>query len=243
MNQWVGTIVEPELLEVYRPQPWRRFALTGPLAALAIAAMLLSSTMIRPALPKPPPNNAIEAQLVEVVPPQPAGLQGGAAPVPVKTKPVVKPKPEHKAVATHHPKVEAPPIISPSETSEVGGGPSVPTTSGPPSNKEAVGIPGGTGVGSGAGIGNDSSGARAIYAPTPTIPDDMRENVFQAVAIAHFRVAPDGTVEVTLAQPTPNPRLNQILLNTLREWKFFPAMKDGIAINSEFDVRIPITVQ
>ena len=46
---------------------------------------------------------------------------------------------------------------------------------------------------------------------------------------------------MTLAQPTPNPRLNQILLNTLREWKFFPAMKDGIAINSEFDVRIPIT--
>jgi protein TonB len=46
-----------------------------------------------------------------------------------------------------------------------------------------------------------------------------------------------------LEQPTPNPRLNQILLNTLRQWKFFPAMKDGIAINSEFDVRIPITVQ
>jgi protein TonB len=56
-------------------------------------------------------------------------------------------------------------------------------------------------------------------------------------------VWPDGTVEVTLAQPTPNPRLNQILLNTLRQWKFFPAMKDGIAINSEFDVRIPISVQ
>ena len=98
-------------------------------------------------------------------------------------------------------------------------------------------------MGSGAGIGNDASGARAIYAPTPTIPDDLREDVFQAVAIAHFKVGPDGTVEVTLAQPTPNPRLNQILLNTLREWKFFPAMKDGIAINSEFDVRIPISVQ
>ena len=106
-----------------------------------------------------------------------------------------------------------------------------------------MGIAGGAGVGGGAGIGNDASGARAIYAPTPTIPDDMLENVFQAIAVAHFKVSPDGTVEVTLAQPTPNPRLNQILLNTLREWKFFPAMKDGIAINSEFDVRIPVTVQ
>ena len=93
------------------------------------------------------------------------------------------------------------------------------------------------------GLGNDASGARAIYAPTPTIPDDMREDVFQAVAIAHFKVAPDGAVEVALAQPTPNPRLNQILLDVLRQWKFFPAMKDGIAIASEFDVRIPISVQ
>ncbi len=239
MNQWIGPIVEEEM--IYRSQPWQRFALTGPLAVVSIMAMLLGSRFIKPSLPHPPEHNAIEAYLVEVVPPKPAGLQGGPAAALVKPKPVEKSHP--KRVATHHPKVEAPPVISPSETSEVGTGPSVPTTSGPSGKEAAVGIPGGTGVGSGAGIGNDASGARAIYAPTPTIPDELRENVFQAVAIAHFKVGPDGAVEVTLEQPTPNPRLNQILLNTLREWKFFPAMKDGIAINSEFDVRIPITVQ
>jgi len=238
MNQWIGPIIEEE---IYRPQPWRRFALTGPLAVISMVAMLLGSRFIKPSLPHPPEHNAIEAQLVEVVPPKPAGLQGGPAAAPVKPKQPEKPHP--KTVATHHAKVEAPPLISPSETSEVGTGPSVPTTSGGPGKEASVGIPGGTGIGSGAGIGNDASGARAIYAPTPTIPDDLREDIFQAVAIAHFKVGPDGAVEVTLAQPTPNPRLNQILLNTLREWKFFPAMKDGIAINSEFDVRIPISVQ
>ena len=239
MNQWIGPIAEPEL---YRPQPWRRFALTGPLAAMAILAMLAASTMLKPPRPRHLEYNAIEARLVEVLPPQPAGLQGGSAPVPMKAKPAEKP--HHKTTAHPH-KVEAPPpVISPSETSEVGTGPAVPTTSGPASTKEeAVGIPGGSGVGSGAGVGNDASGAHAIYAPTPTIPDDMRENAFSAIAVAHFKVAPDGTVEVTLAQPTPNPRLNQILLATLKEWKFFPAMKDGVAIASEFDVRIPITVQ
>lgn len=238
MNQWIGILAEEE---IYRPQRWQRFALTGPLAVIAIIAMLSGSRFLKPSLPHPPEHNAIEAQLVEVVPRKPAGLQGGAAPVAMKPKTVEKPHP--KQVAAYHPKVEARPVISPSETSEVGTGPSVPTTSGAPGKEASVGIPGGTGMGSGAGIGNDASGARAIYAPTPTIPDDMREDVFQAVAIAHFKVGPDGTVEVTLAQPTPNPRLNQILLNTLREWKFFPAMKDGIAINSEFDVRIPISVQ
>jgi len=239
MNQWIGTVAKLELDEAYRPPSWRRFALTGPLATVTIIAMLLGSRMLKPSLPPPPENNAIEARLVEVIPPpKPAGLQGGEALAPVAPKPAAKPHPRHKEMS---PKVVAPPIISPSETSTVGAGPSVPTTSGP-SNEETVSIPG-SGAGNGAGIGNDATGARALYAPTPTIPDDLRENVFQAVAVAHFKVAPDGTVEVRLAQPTPNPRLNQILLNTLREWKFFPAMKDGIAINSEFDVRIPITVQ
>ena len=105
------------------------------------------------------------------------------------------------------------------------------------------GIGGGTGSGSGAGIGSDSSGARAVYAPTPAIPDDLREDAFSTMAIAQFKVSPDGDVEVTLVKPTPNPRLNQILLDTLKQWKFFPAMKEGIAIASQFEVRIPIAVQ
>jgi protein TonB len=236
MNQWIGLTVEEE---IYRPPQWRRFALTGPLSAIAIMAMLLGSGLIKPALPRARESNAIEARIIELAPPQPAGLQGGA--VPVAPKPAEKP--HRKAPEPRHPKVELAPTISPSETTEEGTGPSVPTTSAPSSKGEAASVSGGAGVGSGAGLGNDASGARAIYAPTPAIPDDMRENPFQAVAIAHFKVAPDGAVEVTLAQPTPNPRLNQILLETLKEWKFFPAMKDGVAISSEFDVRIPITVQ
>jgi periplasmic protein TonB len=234
MNQWIGHVAEEDL---YRPQPWRRFVVTGPLSLLALIAMLMGSRYLKPSLPHPPEHNAIEAQLIELVPPKPAGLQGGPAAAAVKPKTVEKPK----AMAMHHPKVEAPPVIAPSETSAVGTGPSVSTTSGASGNEASVGIPGG--AGSGAGVGNDASGARAIYAPTPIIPDDLREDVFQAVAIAHFKVGPDGSVEVTLAQPTPNPRINQILLNTLREWKFFPAMKDGIAINSDFNLRIPISVQ
>jgi periplasmic protein TonB len=50
-------------------------------------------------------------------------------------------------------------------------------------------------------------------------------------------------VKVTLAKPTADPRLNQILLSTLEQWRFFPAMKGGVAIDSAFDVRIPVSVQ
>lgn len=34
-----------------------------------------------------------------------------------------------------------------------------------------------------------------------------------------------------------------LLLDTLKQWRFFPAVRNGIAINSEFDVRIPIAVR
>ncbi|HSY79414.1 MAG TPA: TonB family protein, partial [Verrucomicrobiae bacterium] len=98
------------------------------------------------------------------------------------------------------------------------------------------------GGGSGA-IGTDTVGARAIYAPTPVIPDDLREDVMQAEAVARFNVSFDGNSEVTLEKPTSSPRLNQVLLDALKQWKFFPAVKNGVAIGSTFEVRIPISVQ
>lgn len=92
-------------------------------------------------------------------------------------------------------------------------------------------------------LGNDSFGARAAYAPLPEIPDDLRNNVFETEAIAHFVVERDGTTEVSLTRPTTSPRLNEVLLETLRQWQFEPAEKNGAAIRSEFDLRIPIAVE
>ena len=92
-------------------------------------------------------------------------------------------------------------------------------------------------------MGSDSAGARAIYAPIPKIPDELREDTFETVAVAHFKVSYEGVVEVSLATPTSSPRLNEILIDTLKRWRFSPAIKNGIAIDSEFEVRIPITVQ
>ncbi len=101
----------------------------------------------------------------------------------------------------------------------------------------------GEGSGGGGGIGTDTVGAHAIYAPTPVIPDDLREDVMQTEAVARFNVSFDGVSEVTLEKPTSSPRLNQVLLETLKQWKFFPAVKNGVAIPSSFEVRIPISVQ
>jgi protein TonB len=104
------------------------------------------------------------------------------------------------------------------------------------------GGPGGSG-GTGGGLGTSNVGARALYAPPPQVPDDLREDMFEAVALAHFQVDDDGHATVTLVKQTSSPRLNGILLAALKEWRFAPAVRNGLKVESEFDVRIPIAVR
>lgn len=84
--------------------------------------------------------------------------------------------------------------------------------------------------------------ARLLSQPMPVLPDDLREQGYQLTAIAHFRIHADGSVEVELVKPTQNPRLNQILLETLHRWRFFPAMENGRPVDSDQDVRVHFSV-
>jgi protein TonB len=232
--------------------PVRRLLFVIP-AAIAIWAILLSAFSLILMRTKAPPAELqpIEARFIEI-PPAVGGLQGngGAAAAPAPAIPHPKPIPVVKPHPVSHVKKAAPlpPVIrstegiaKPSEAPGIGekAGPSTGTAT-------ENGASGGSGTGEetgGGGIGTDTVGAHAIYAPTPVIPDDLREDVMQTEAIARFKVSFDGTSEVTLEKATSSPRLNQVLLDTLKQWKFFPAVKEGVAINSSFEVRIPITVQ
>ncbi|HMC13088.1 MAG TPA: TonB family protein [Gallionellaceae bacterium] len=71
----------------------------------------------------------------------------------------------------------------------------------------------------------------------PVIPDDLLQEAMSAVAKVRFQIAEDGSATIELTKPTQNPRLNRLLLDALRNWKFSPAMKDGKPIASE-EVRV-----
>jgi protein TonB len=236
-------------------EPWRRLVWIAPLSvAIWVGLLLAFALMLKQTAPPLPELKPIEARIVEL--PPTAGLQGGGTAAPHPAAPAVpKPKPRpqvevrRKAIVPVHPHKErispqAPPSFegtrkeAPAEsnagTNSVAKGSSN-NSGGMPEGKERRG--------GASGLGSDSLGARALYAPVPKIPDDLREMAFDAVAVAHFEVSYDGNVKVTLAKATPDPRINQILLGTLRQWRFFPAMKGGVAIDSAFDLRIPITVQ
>jgi len=235
----------PELDDPWRRLPWVT------LAALSLWILLLAgfSLLLERAEPPVQELKPLEARIVEL-PPDVGGLAGGGAAAPAHPATPAKPRVAPAPVTLVHPrkKVEAPPMpVSPNgtattSTAQPAAGPTGAAEGGATSS--GGGSSGGTGNGSGpGGIGSDSIGAHAVYAPVPQIPDDLREDVLQTEAVAHFKVNYDGQVEVNLTTKTSNPRLNKILLDTLQQWRFFPATKNGVAINSEFDLRIPITVQ
>jgi periplasmic protein TonB len=105
------------------------------------------------------------------------------------------------------------------------------------------GVGAGSGTGAGGGFGSGGNGPEPIYSPAPTIPDDMRDEVLEAVAVARFQVSSNGNFVVSLTKPTDFSRLNDVILETLRTWRFHPASRNGVAIDSDAQIRLLITVQ
>ena len=78
----------------------------------------------------------------------------------------------------------------------------------------------------------ENRSAQTIVQPLPVIPDELREDAMNEAATARFHIAEDGSVTVDLIKPTQNPRLNRLLLDSLKHWKFNPAMKEGKPVAS-----------
>lgn len=92
------------------------------------------------------------------------------------------------------------------------------------------------------GTSTGDTAARAIAQPLPELPDDLREQAYRTVATARFTIHADGSVDVELVKATPNPRLNQLLLEVLRKWRFSPAMQAGRPVESKQDIRVHFNV-
>jgi protein TonB len=88
-----------------------------------------------------------------------------------------------------------------------------------------------------------NSPARAMVQPVPLIPEELREAAFNSAALVRFHIAVDGGVEVELVKPTQNPRLNRILLDTLKRWRFSPALRNGQPVASTEEILVRIEVK
>lgn len=231
----------------FEDDPW------GRLPWLTVAAVLLTSASLMGFLrlleepltpmPAPPP---VSVQVVEI----PAAVQTAATP-PAPTAPTrpvsprraepSKPKQEiPRAPVSTDASPEARPSAEPAPAQQVEASspqvarpaPQAPVTTPPPAVASNAGPPGG-----------GQMGARALYKPLPEIPDALRRRNLDVVALARFKVAADGSAQVELIEPTSEPDLNRALLDSLKRWRFFPAMQNGKPVASSVDIRIPVSVK
>ncbi len=221
--------------------PWRRLYWTLP-AALAIWVALVGmlAFFVRSPGERLPEPTPIEAQVIELPPPpihnepQPPTIKRPPPPEPVK------PPTPHAPVQVAVPKMtleQSPPVAEVKPTPIPVTPPPAPALSKPVASTEPE-----RPHTSGAHF-TGTSGAQAIVRPMPLIPDELRQDALNVAALARFHVEADGTVTVELVKPTPNPRLNRLLLDALKSWRFFPAMKDGKPAASIEEIVIKVEIK
>jgi protein TonB len=218
----MSTDVLPWHAQANIDSPWRRLHWTLPLALLicAIAFIWFAYSMKHPGnhAPEPVPINA---ELIELPPPaQPQPPSHQKIIVQTNSKPAIQPTPPVQLAP-------APPVQheQPSDKpAPVAPPPPAPAANNSPAQSE-------------------SQGAQAIIQPRPVIPDELRQEAMNEEGIARFHIAVDGSATVELIKPTQNPRLNRLWLDTLKNWKFFPAMKEGKPVASVADIVIRVQVK
>ncbi len=201
---------------------------------------------VPPRLPPRPP----EPEPRVVAPPPPVAAPPPApGPEPERTPPPRVTLPEEPTAPGSPGPVPGGPLVTgsaphPGPTTPPGSGPIGPAQPpgplGPGTSSRAPAAPG---VPGGVPGGGGSIGARAIYQPLPEIPEALRHREIALVAVARFHVGADGSAQVELITPTSDPELNRVLLETLKRWRFFPAMQQGKPVASTVEIRIPISVR
>ena len=218
----------------YRDDPWQRLPWLVP-AALALSLLsvtgflaLLAGPAYVPSAPAP-----VEMQVIEL-PPTPVVMPPLPEAEPPPPPPVVEPEP------LPLPEVKAEPPPPPPKPRPR---PAKPPPSPPPPQAAAPAAPAPAAPPAAAPPDGGNMGARVLYQPKPEIPEQLRRRSLELAALARFHIAADGSAQVELVEPTPDPDLNRSLMETLKKWRFFPELRNGKPVASTLDIRIPISVR
>jgi periplasmic protein TonB len=244
----------------FRDDPWQRLPWLLPLALLltVLSQMGFLSLLRQPSTPtavqRPVDVQVMELPVTASAPatqPTPPARRSPAPLKPRTERPIPRPTPAPQETRVEAPRDPTPaPEAEPSAAAPSAAA-TVPAPAGTASPSAPTGLPPQTPVAAvppdrgpqGPPSGTDTMSARAIYKPMPEIPDSLRHRTVDLVAVARFRVTVDGSAQVELTQPTGDPDLNRALVETLKRWRFFPAMQAGKPILSTIDIRIPISVK
>ena len=84
--------------------------------------------------------------------------------------------------------------------------------------------------------------AEPVYQPAPIIPDDLLDSDIDMTFFGYFDVKPDGTVDVKMVQSTGNSILDRLAMDAAKQWKFTPATKNGVPVESYRRLQVEFVV-
>jgi len=99
----------------------------------------------------------------------------------------------------------------------------------------------GEGGGVGGGIfhvGGGVSPPRAIYSPDPEFSEEARKAKYQGTCVLRLVVGADGRPRDIQVRSALGMGLDEKAIETVRTWRFEPAMKDGHAVNVAIDLEV-----
>ncbi len=85
--------------------------------------------------------------------------------------------------------------------------------------------------------------ALALECPQPAIPSDLCEHCHQKSCVVRFAIQESGKFTVRLVRSCGSEEVDDVVLTTLRRWRFKPALLDGKAIKSSRKVRVELVIE
>jgi len=77
-----------------------------------------------------------------------------------------------------------------------------------------------------------TSDAEPVSQVQPEIPDELKATEFKTFVRVRVLVSADGTPTPSLRTSSGNSQIDGLVLNALRKWKWKPALKDGVPVDS-----------
>lgn len=87
------------------------------------------------------------------------------------------------------------------------------------------------------------SDAQAVECPHPEIPASLHEECYKSCCLARFNISDEGKHRVTLISSSGSDEVDEIALQTLRRWKFKPAMLNGKPVQSVRKIKVEFEVE
>ena len=87
-------------------------------------------------------------------------------------------------------------------------------------------------------VGAGVSPPRAVYSPDPPYPEAARKEHFMGTVVLHVIVGPDGRTSNVRVARSLRQDMDENAIQTVQQWRFQPAMKDGVPVSVEVNVEI-----